>query len=128
MLIGAPETRSVTGTATTTEAATTSDEGSMSMAEVHPSDHHPVQEEYRVKMAAMARLIDEHFNGEKATRDGPRSIGFALLVFPFTDLGKLGKGEDRINYMSNAERVDMLTAMKEFIARAEGRMQGGGNA
>jgi hypothetical protein len=42
--------------------------------------------------------------------------GFALLIFKF------GQGADhRCNYVSNAEREDMLATMKEFIAHAEGR-------
>ncbi|WP_322046094.1 hypothetical protein [Paraburkholderia sp. J67] len=41
--------------------------------------------------------------------------GFALLVFDF--------GPDRMmNYISNAKRADMLTAMREFIASHEGRV------
>jgi hypothetical protein len=33
------------------------------------------------------------------------------------EFGKAGT----VNYISNAHRADMLSAMKEFIARAEGR-------
>lgn len=40
-------------------------------------------------------------------------------VFPFGLSGD--PAVDRLNYMSNADRRDMLTAMKEFIARSEGR-------
>jgi hypothetical protein len=43
-----------------------------------------------------------------------RKQGFALFVFDF--------GQDgRINYISNANRADMLATLKEFIAKAEGR-------
>lgn len=45
-------------------------------------------------------------------------MGFAMLIFPFDE-----KIEGRIDYASNADRKDMLTTMKEFIARAEGRIQ-----
>lgn len=41
--------------------------------------------------------------------------GFALLVFPLNDQGGF------MNYISNAQRDDMLTAMREFIATSEGR-------
>lgn len=52
----------------------------------------------------------------KAIKDCDTNYGFALLVFPF------GHGADhRINYISNANREDMLATMKEFIARVEGR-------
>lgn len=74
----------------------------------------PIQSEYREQMKRLARIIDEHFNGDAKGHD--RKVGFALLVFPF------GEGtRDRINYLSNAERADMITAMKELIARFEGR-------
>ena len=39
------------------------------------------------------------------------------LVFPFGQ----PNGKHRANYLSNANREDMLATMKEFIARAEGR-------
>lgn len=41
--------------------------------------------------------------------------GFALLVFD------LRTTEGFMSYISNAEREDMLTAMREFIAVNEGR-------
>lgn len=72
----------------------------------HPSKHEPVEEQHRIVMTAVASMLSEAFEG----------YGFALLVFPFNG----DKG--RVNYISNAERPDMLAAMKEFIARAEGRM------
>lgn len=51
-----------------------------------------------------------------AIRETGLDYGFALFVFPF------GEGEShRINYISNAQRADMLATLKEFIARAEGR-------
>ena len=44
-----------------------------------------------------------------------RPYGFCLLVFPLNDRN------GRMNYIANANREDMLIAMKEFIANAEGR-------
>lgn len=71
----------------------------------------PIEEKYREQMRDLGRLIDQYFNP-----DGVKVTGFALLVFPF------GSGDDhRSNYISNANREDMLATMKEFIARAEGR-------
>ncbi len=78
-------------------------------------DHGPPVDEYVIQMNAIAQAVDILFNGD--TR--PRKTGFALLVFPFSH-----GDEDRCSYISNAEREDMLTAMKEFIARAEGRYEG----
>ena len=82
-----------------------------------PSTHGPIGEEYRKRMHALASVIDEFFNGPDKGHD--RKTGFMVLIFPFGLTGDALK--DRINYISNAERSDMLTAMKEFIARAEGR-------
>lgn len=92
------------------------------MSKEHPSKERPIQPEYLETMNLLARRLDEIFNGE-APDVGVwvKRTGFALLVFPFDAPG-------RCNYISNAERADMLTAMKEFIARAEGRMSEEGKA
>lgn len=67
--------------------------------------HGPIEEKQRAAMNIAARALGEMFKG----------YGFALLVFEFGDSG-------RMNYVSNARREDMIAAMKEFIANAEGRM------
>jgi len=72
----------------------------------------PIQEKYRAEMNALAEGIDRIFNGGK----NPKSVGFVLLSFEF---GKTEGG--RVNYISNADRRDMIAAMKEWLARAEGR-------
>ena len=64
----------------------------------------------------MARALDAVFNGE--AKGEARQTGFALFWFEF---GKIEGG--RVNYVSNADRADMLTAVKEWLARAEGRIQ-----
>lgn len=67
------------------------------------------------QMNALGRAIDEIFNGKDVPPE-KKEWGFALLVFRF------GQGDDhRSNYLSNANREDMIATMKEFIARAEGR-------
>lgn len=76
------------------------------------SDHGPVQEKYRAMLNALAHGIDDVLNPTK-----PNTVGFALLIFEF---GKTEGG--RVNYISNATREDMIAAMKEWIARAEGRV------
>lgn len=48
-----------------------------------------------------------------AIREHAPGYGFALFIFPF--------GLGFMSCISNANRDDMLAAMKEFIARAEGR-------
>lgn len=67
----------------------------------------PIDPQYRAMMNRVAKALDEGF----------KPNGFCLLVFP---LGE--KPDGRINYISNANREDMLLALKEFIARHEGRV------
>lgn len=71
----------------------------------------PIEERFREQMNSLGKLLDQAFNPT-----WPKRIGFALLVFPF------GDDPGRMNYLSNSERKDMIAAMKEFIARAEGKM------
>ena len=74
--------------------------------------HGPVQEEYRARMNELAAFLNHQFNG-----DGPKKVGFALLIYP---LGQPIQG-DRLNYIGNGMRADVLTAIKELAARWEGR-------
>ena len=74
----------------------------------------PIEVEYREKMTAIAKALDELFNGD--TKGPARKTGFVLLVFPF------GEGEGRCNYISNgADRKDIVTMFKEQIKRFEGQ-------
>ena len=75
--------------------------------------HGPVEEAYVAQLNALASVIEQVFNGEAKGKD--RKVGFALLLFDFGD-------SKRMNYISNAQRADMLCAMREFIAHAEGRV------
>jgi hypothetical protein len=75
--------------------------------------HGPIQEAYRQMMNGVARALDETFNPDKSQ---PKHTGFVLLVSPFGDAQS-----GRINYLSNGEREDVVTAMKELVARFEGR-------
>jgi hypothetical protein len=54
----------------------------------------------------------------EATKGSSERYGFALLMF-----GLSGDEACRMNYIANVERKDMLAAMKEFIARNEGRYE-----
>lgn len=72
--------------------------------------HAPVEQKYVEQMNALAHVLDELFNRDPAKR----TTGFALLVFDFGD-------DKRMNYISNSHREDMLSAMKELIAKFEGR-------
>jgi hypothetical protein len=75
----------------------------------------PIQGDYIARMNALARVIDEAFNGD--ARGSDRKTGFVLLAFPF------GHSEGaRCNFISNgADRADIVTLFKEMIARFEGQ-------
>lgn len=75
--------------------------------------HEQIQGHYLEQMNALASAIDELFNG----KERPKKTGFMLLMFDFD-----GPKNDRVNYISNCDRKDAINAMKEFIARAEGRI------
>jgi hypothetical protein len=81
----------------------------------------PVQAEYYDKMTAVVQALDQTFNGKVG---GPgRKVGFVLMMFPF------GDHSGRCNYMSNgADRQDVVTLMKEMIARFEGQPEMTGRA
>ena len=64
-------------------------------------------------MQAMASIIDEILNG-KNTPKSQKQYGFALLVYPFDNVDR-----SHINYIGTGERKDMLTALKEVVARWE---------
>lgn len=81
----------------------------------------PIEEKYRQQMAAVAKTLDEFFNGDKHGDDRP--TGFVLLVFPFND------HEGRCNFISNgADRKDVVVLMKEMIRRFEGQPEMKGTA
>lgn len=42
----------------------------------------------------------------------PDNTGFILLAFPFN-----GEGDNRLVYISNAQRTDALNAMKEWLLK-----------
>ena len=68
----------------------------------------PIEEEYRNKMNFLAQQLDEFFNG--AAKGDQRSTGFCLMVFKFGD-------EGRANYISNADRKDLVALLKEQLKR-----------
>ena len=70
----------------------------------------PIQDEYRAQMNAVAKILDEVFNG--VARGADRQVGFVLLVFPF------GEKDGRCNYISNgADRADMVKLLREQANR-----------
>jgi hypothetical protein len=81
----------------------------------------PIEPKFHEHMNAVARGLDTIFNGDDKGKD--RKVGFVLLVFPFD-------GHDgRCNYISNgADRRDIVTLMREQIARFEGQPEMKGTA
>jgi hypothetical protein len=81
----------------------------------------PIEPAYRETMNAVAKGLDEAFNGVAKGND--RKVGFVLLVFPYEG------HEGRANYISNgANRQDVVTLFKEQIKRFEGQPEMTGRA
>lgn len=72
------------------------------------STYGPIEEKARKQMNQLAELIDSVT---------PEGMGFCLLMFEMNNT----KGDGRMNYISNANRESMVLALKEFVARNEGR-------
>lgn len=79
----------------------------------------PIEAAYREKMTKLAELLDRYFNGELRGED--RKVGFVVMIFNFEQDG-------RANYISNARREDVVTLLKEQIARFEGQPEMKGTA
>ncbi len=71
-----------------------------------------VQEKHRDLLNKIAAALDEAFNPNMPFRE----VGFALLMF---DFAKPEDTSQRMNYISNSKRADMVKALKEFISYAE---------
>ena len=74
----------------------------------------PISEGQRKLMNVLAATLDDVFNGNVQ----PKKVGFALLVY---NLGEQLEGTGRVNYIGNGKRDEVLTALKELVARWEGR-------
>lgn len=84
----------------------------------------PIEERVRYQANAIAATLDDFLNGEKQPdKKRERKVGFGVLIFEF---GKIEAG--RMNWISNAERADMIVALKEMVAQLEGRVQSAGRA
>ena len=73
----------------------------------------PIEPKFHEMMNDLAHDLDGIFNGGLRGKD--RKTGFILLVFPFENR------EGRVNYISNADRADVVTLLKEQLARFEGQ-------
>lgn len=85
----------------------------------------PIEPKFNEAMNVAAVTLDGFFNGQTNSKvTMPRTVGFVLLVFPFGDADGA-----RCNFISNgADRRDVVTLMKEMIARFEGQAQTSGRA
>lgn len=73
--------------------------------------HEPIQAEHRAMMNAVAQSLDEVFNPGDTRR-----VAFVVLT---ANMGDYEGG--RVNYISNGNREDIVSMLKELIARFEGR-------
>ena len=75
----------------------------------------PIEPAFRALMAALADGTDRILNGDPPPppRRWKKKNGFVLLAFEF---GRTAGG--RVNYISNADRRDMVDALKAFLLRA----------
>lgn len=79
----------------------------------------PIQPELKATMNKLGRLLDVALNSDDSytqvgSPEDKRRWGFCLMVFPFKDF------DGRANYLSNANRDDVLVLLKEQIRRFEG--------
>jgi hypothetical protein len=74
----------------------------------------PIAAAYHKQMNEIAYLLDASLNGDER----PRKTGFVLLMFDFGE----PTPRARMNYISNAQREDMIVALHELLANFEGRM------
>ncbi len=78
----------------------------------------PIEPVYAQIMNDLALIVDRAFNGGQK----PKKTGFVMLVFPFED------HEGRCNYISNADRKDVVIMLKEQLKRFEGQPDMTGHA
>lgn len=87
----------------------------MKKAEKPTIGDQPIEPEFREMMNALAGGLDDILNGKR--KGANRRVGFVLLCF---NMNNAGERESRCNYISNADRADVVDMLKEQIARFEG--------
>lgn len=70
-------------------------------------------------MRGVAKAMDQALN----CSNGKKENGFVILIFPFD-----APEGARVNYVSNADRRDIVAALKEITARFEGQPLSSGRA
>ena len=76
--------------------------------------HAPIPPDMTRLMNMVAKVLDETFNEPGK----PKKVGFALLTY---NMGEQLEGTGHINYIGNGTRADVRVALKELLARWEGR-------
>jgi len=76
-----------------------------------------IEKKWLVFLSSMAKAIDKTLNNKK-----PKEWGFFVAVFPFDT------GPGRFNYISNADRKDIVVLLKEMTAKFEGQPDVEGHA
>jgi len=78
----------------------------------------PIEPKFEELMNVLAQGIDRCINESPSNRTN----GFVLMIFPFSEHGA------RTNYISNANREDIITLLKEQLSRFEGMAETVGHA
>lgn len=73
----------------------------------------PIEPGLKELMNVIARTVDDALNPAILKE---KQWGFVLLTFPFHD------HDGRCNYISNAQRADIVVLLREQLARFEGRV------
>jgi hypothetical protein len=89
------------------------------MSKQHGLGDAPIEPQYREQMKQLAHALDDILNG--GAKGNQRKVGFCLMVFSFGEAG-------RANYISNADRSDVVTLLREQLARFEGQPEMTGKA
>jgi hypothetical protein len=79
----------------------------------------PIESSLRVVMNDIGHVLDLAL--QEATQGLSYKYGFCLLMFATGEHPE--EADMRMNYICNVDRQDTLAAMKEFIARNEGRYE-----
>ena len=74
----------------------------------------PIDPNIKGAMQDAAQAIDWFFNGS-----GPKVTGFVLLAFPMNGVDK----DARCNYISNANRLDIVRLLREQANRLDTNTQ-----
>lgn len=86
----------------------------------------PIQADLNAIMNAVARGLDDAFNGQNCAPEDKR-VWFFLAAGNFGEGGQMPT-TNRFNYISNADKLDIRATLHDVLARIEARMQPGGRA